>query len=315
MRETDTEGPIRAPEQPATLRAGPAIFQRRGVRLAATAVTVFISAAILGWLVYSQREVLLSYDWRLDPWPLALSFLIFSVDLALVGLIWGWIMNALGGRQPLGRHLRIFSVAYLSRRLPGTIWYVASRAQLYKAEGVSRRLTSLASGVEFAISILSSVLVSFFFAVPILTEYRLSLWMLGVVLLLGIVVVHPRFIGWLLGKLGVQAQAFSYRHVVSWLAAYCAAWVLSGAVLYLIGLSFVDLAGRDLWYIVGSLALVNLVSALLLFAPSNLGVTEVGLSLLLANIMPAPLAVVLAVGSRVLLTLYEIFWAMASIWF
>jgi hypothetical protein len=52
--------------------------------------------------------------------------------------------------------------------------------------------------------------------------------------------------------------------------------------------------------------LVGTLSFMMLFLPSNLGFTEVGLSLLLATIIPSSLAVIVAVITRIFLLLCEI---------
>jgi hypothetical protein len=108
----------------------------------------------------------------------------------------------------------------------------------------------------------------------------------------------------------VEATQFGYRRTVQWLIAYIPAWILGGIVLFIIANSFIPLPLHQIGYVIGSWSLVGILSYLLFFSPSNLGVTEVGLSLLLANIMPSPIAVVLAITTRIAIILYEIIWAL-----
>lgn len=286
----------------------------RLVRIAITAATLLISIVILGYMVYSQRAALETFTWEFQAVPAGLAFIVFSLDLALVAVVWGWIMNTIGTPLPYRRHLRVYLISNVTKRLPGTIWYIASRAQMYRDEQISRRFTSLASGVEFAISMISSAMVCILFAIPILTQYRLGFFAIGIVMASGLVLVHPRFVGWFFRKMGTQAREFTYWKSVQWLFAYLFAWFLSGLFIFQTGNAILPIAPEYLWYIIGSIGLVNLLTAVLFFAPSNLGVTEVGLSLLLSNVVPAPLAVIIAIAVRFLVIVFEIFWALIAIW-
>jgi uncharacterized membrane protein YbhN (UPF0104 family) len=296
------------------MEEGKSSARGRVFRIITTAATVLISAGILGYMIYSQRAALETFTWDFRVVPVVLGFLVFSLDLLLVAVIWGWIMNTIGKPLPLRTHLRVYLISNVAKRLPGTIWYVASRAQMYKEEQISRRFTSLASGVEFTISMISSAMVCFFFAVPTLAQYRLGFFGIGSVFVIGLVLVHPRFINWSFRKLGTSAREFTYWKSIQWLLAYLLAWFLSGLFIYQTGTAILPIAPQNLWYIIGSIGLVNLLAAVLFFAPSNLGVTEVGLSLLLSNLVPAPIAVIIAIAVRVLVIVFEIIWALLAIW-
>ena len=73
------------------------------------------------------------------------------------------------------------------------------------------------------------------------------------------------------------------------------------------------LDNQNLWYVIGSYALVGLVGRAITFLPTNMGLQEVGYSLLLTTIMPASIGVILAVLNRVLMILYEIIWALLAL--
>jgi len=282
---------------------------RRIQRLTSIIISL-VAVAILGYLVYRQKEILLSYPWQINPALYLLSFFVFSIDLFLVAMIWGWIMNTIGKRLDYQKHIRYYIISNIAKRIPGTLWYIASRAQFYQKEGIDYRLTSLASGIELAVSIMSGVLVSLLFAIPIVLNYGLNPLVLAGILLVGILLLHPRVTDWIFRLLKVEATQFGYRRTIQWLIAYVPAWIFGGIVLFIIANSFIPIPLHQIGYVIGSWSLVGIVSYLLFFSPSNLGVTEVGLSLLLANIMPAPIAVILAITTRIAIILYEIIWAL-----
>jgi glycosyltransferase 2 family protein len=292
------------------------VFGRRRpyLRIVATIATLLISAFILGYLVYNQRETLTEFKFRIQPLPLIAAFIIFSLDLGLVALIWGWMMNALGERVSIWKHIRIYYVSNITKRIPGTIWYIASRAQFYQQIGISRRLTTVASGMEFAIALLTSGIVAIVFSLSLLTENKLNLIGVGLVVLLSLVASQPTVISWLFRKLNIEARQFSTIQLLQWMITYICAWCLSGLVVFAIGASIVDLDIANLGYIIGSVSLVNIITSAFFFAPSNLGITEVSLSLLLSRIMPAPYAVLVSIATRILILSFEAFWAVIFIW-
>jgi hypothetical protein len=222
-------------------------------------------------------------------------------------------MNTLSKQLNYLTHFRYFSIANITKRIPGTLWYIANRAQLYKSNGIDPKLTTVASGMELAVSVLSSVVVCGVFSIPIILQYELNPIILGVIVLLCIIVIHPRFMDWIFRLLKVEASEFSYLEILKWLITYIFAWILGGLLLFSLGNSITTIPIENLPYIIGSFGLVNLLSLAFFFLPTNLGITEVGLSLLLANIMPSSVAVVVAIAFRLVVILYEIVWALISI--
>jgi uncharacterized membrane protein YbhN (UPF0104 family) len=275
-------------------------------------IFLVIAAGILSYLLYSQREILINYDWDIDWIQVLISFIVFSFDLLLVVIVWAWIMDKLGKKINLSTHFVYYSLSNITKRIPGTIWYIASRAQLYKSNQIDAKLTSVASGVEYAISILGSILVSLLFAIPIIIRYAYSPYLFILVILIGSVMVHPRVISWILNKMNVEATNLEYRLIFKSLIAYIFIWILGGIVLFFIANSIYPIPLSNLAYVIGTWCFVGFISSILLFSPSNLGLTEVGLSLLLANIMPSSIAVIVSIFGRVLITIFELIWASTS---
>lgn len=278
-------------------------------RLGYSLVFLLIAASVLGYLVYSQWDVLSTYDWDIDWLQVVIAFVVFSLDLLLVVIVWSWLMDNIGSKVNLITHFVIYSLSNITKRIPGTIWYIASRAQLYKSHLVDAKLTSVASGVEYAISTLSSVFVSLLFALQIILRYGYSPVLFVVVIVIGMIMIHPKVISWILNKLNVEASTLPYRILIKSLLMYVLIWILGGIILFLIANSIYPLQFSNLSYIIGAWSLVGFITSVLLLSPSNLGITEVGLSLLLTNIMPSSIAVIIAVLSRVLITIFEVFWA------
>jgi hypothetical protein len=242
-------------------------------------------------------------------WPAILSFVFFIFAMLLPAVLWGQILNALGIRLTYLKHIRNYCISNVAKRIPGTVWYVASRAQLYKEDGIDLKLTALASGIEMALITLSGTLVSAVFAFNIILDQRINPWSLVAAFLIGCIFIHPRVVQFVFRLLKVEATMFSYKDILLWLIWYLVLWVIGGIVLFLIGNAVTPIPIQNLGYVIGSWALVGVLSSLLFFSPSNLGITEIGLSLLLGQIMPLSVGVVIAIAARILIILFEIIWA------
>jgi hypothetical protein len=234
------------------------------------------------------------------------------LDLLLVVIVWAWLLNSMGKKIKLSTHFIYYSLSNITKRIPGTIWYIASRAQLYKSEQINAKITTVASGVEFVILIMSSILVSILFAIPIITRYAYSPLLFILVILIGGVMIHPRVISWILSKLNIESVALDYRLILKSLLIYTFIWILGGTVLFFIAKSIYPLELSNLPYVIGAWSFVGFITSVLLFLPTNFGLTEVGLSLLLTNIMPSSIAVIISIMARIFITIFELFWAGTS---
>jgi hypothetical protein len=290
-----------------------AIFKSRPAKLLFTISAVVISISILAYLVISQWDVIASQVWQIHWEFFALSFAFFSLDLLIIAQVWVWIINYLGARLSFNQQFRNFTISNLMRRLPGTIWYVAWRAQMYGQNGLSAGLVSLASGIELAINLVASMVVTVAFAIPLLIHSTTGIIIMLVLLILISAFFHPRLLGWLMRKAGSQATAINYRMLLVWIAFYVLARVIAGIIFFCIGRILTPIPFDQLGYMIGSHSLVYMISSALFFSPSNFGVTEVSLSLLLSAIMPSSIAVVVSVSNRIVTTALEIIWALLSL--
>jgi glycosyltransferase 2 family protein len=285
-------------------------------RRLAAALMLLLSLAVMGWLVYRQRDSLATIHWKLTQtgvWNLILFFLLFSLDLLLVAAIWGWIMNSLGIRISLSRHIAYYSVSNIAKRIPGTIWYIAGRGYFYNSLGVSAAIVPIASTIELAVSVLSGLLASIIFAFPQLLGIHANPWIIAGLSLLCLLAFHPKILRWFLTKFrGNTDISYRYSSLVAWVGLYIIAWILGGLVLFTLIGAFLPISFNQIPFVIGCWCLTGLVTSAFFFFPSNLGVTEVTLSLLLSNVIPSADAVVIAILMRIALTGFELLWAVLS---
>ncbi len=120
-------------------------------------------------------------------------------------------MNHLAGKISYRKHFRYFCIANAAKRLPGTIWYIASRANLYQQEGIDIKITSMASALEYAFVTLSGIIGTLVFSFSILTEYQVSPWLMGALLILTLFLIQPKVINRVFRALKVEANTLKFK--------------------------------------------------------------------------------------------------------
>ncbi|MBN1271861.1 MAG: hypothetical protein JXB26_06270 [Candidatus Aminicenantes bacterium] len=281
-----------------------------------TLAGVVLFGAMVAFVIYSlyhEGSVLLAQLTHINLLGIGLSFILYSGALALAILGWSAIAGRLTNVRDLKRHVKVYCYTNLARRIPGFFWYVLGRAHLYRHDGAGIVSISAASAIEMALIVLSGLMS---YALLNLGRWPIRwTWGLIVGIGVGLVMMHPRLLQWILSKVKHVniVEHIRYRDVAIWLAVYISVWVLGGLALFSVVWAIQPLALVQVPGIIACWSLSGAVSTLVVFLPAGLGVREATLSMLLLPFIPAPLAVTVALMMRVLLTLYEIVWALIAI--
>jgi len=274
-----------------------------------------LAAAVLLLAVFFYRNwpTLWGYVRAADYRWLVASFFWYTLDLILAALGWAWVMRGLTGPGDWRKHFTIYCVSNVGRRLPGTFWYVAGRTALYQAQGVSVGVVSLASGLEY-ILLTAAAIVTVLVGLPFGATFEpVLVASMGLGLILALVCLHPRFIRFILNNLDRDAPAgLRYRDTLAWVIWYLSVWAGGGVLLYTVIRAFYPLPLANLPFVISTWAAAGVAASVVFLAPSGLGVTELSLSLLLSAVLPVTLAVGLAVFLRLLVTFYELVWAIVA---
>jgi len=272
-----------------------------------------VALLLLVVFLYRNRVVLWSYVRAADYGWLAISFVWYTFDLGLAGLAWGWVMRGLTGEGDWRKHFVIYCVSNVGRRLPGTFWYVAGRAVLYQAQGISAEVVSLASGLEYILLTAAAILIVLA-GLPFDARFEpilIAPMMLGLIVALGC--IHPKFIRFTLRLWRKDVpESLRYRETLIWVIWYIGVWAGGGVLLYSVVRAFYPLPLADLPFVISTWAAAGVAASVVFLTPSGFGVTELSLSLLLSAVLPVTLAVGLAVFLRLLVTFYELVWAIVA---
>jgi hypothetical protein len=246
---------------------------------------------------------------RVSLGDVALALAVYSLDLALAVAGWALILGMLGGFwRPLD-HLRIYTLTTMTRRLPGTFWYILGRVVLYERLGVARAVTAVAGGFEFAATVIGGLLVAILTWPLVLSSQGVSIVWLLLALGLCAALLNPPTVRWAVRRLSPDhhTPAVRYRHLLGWVLVYAAVWAVGGVLLHVIVRAIHPLPLGQLPAMMGVWAVHGVVAMLLFsFVPFGLGVTELTLATLLSPFVPADEALFVALLMRALLTLCEL---------
>ena len=272
-------------------------------------------------LLVRQWRQLVDYDWR-PSLPLLAAALLFSLlRKALGGVLWLDLLRGLSpaaaGRPP-GRILGIYFLSNLASYLPGSLWYIPWRMRSHRQLGIPASHTAVGSAMESLILVLANALIG----LPLLLlrgEWRAEPWIVLLVLLLGALVIQPpvlrllfRLLRRALGR-DLEEPCFELGRTLRGMILAALAALATGASLYCLARGLTpSLSPGDYLYLTAAFSLAWVVGFLTPIAPGGLGVREGLLLWLLSQPLPLPVATVVAVASRLLFLIEDVFWAAAS---
>ena len=279
-------------------------------------LSVFVIARVLiiNWSAFRE------YSWEIRPIWFLYTALFFLIDLLIATWAWHLFVARLTGFNNFRKSAKICWSSNLARRIPGPIWYIAGRAILYEKEGLKKTTTSLLSALELAFFLISGILTTLltlpFWLFRDGGVYQpIQLWIFVAVLPLGIILVHPRILEHLWQKVSREklTHQLLWRDTTTWLWIYVLTWVIGAFVLFSVINIIYPLPTSNLiptisiWAFAGSLSLAGALTI------SVIGLREISLVFLLTQIIPAPIALIVAIGIRLVWLAGELFSALLAL--
>jgi glycosyltransferase 2 family protein len=270
-----------------------------------------IAALFAILLVYSgwkNRAALMPFLIQAD-YSQILGFVVFylaSLSTAAAG--WVAIMHTFDDSLDWWVHTQIYNLTLATRRLPGTIWYIGGRVAIYQQLGLNRTMVVMANAIELLVLILTASILGL--SLLLLNRVALSATTM-MAIIVGViaasVVLRPAVFRWLLHKFGAPPAAnLSFRRIVLWAFFYMCMWVTTGLMVNQLVNVFKPGDISQTLYVIGAYSLSTAAGMLTFFLPSNFGVTELALIVLLSPLLPLPLAGAVAILMRFLSTILEI---------
>jgi len=210
--------------------------------------------------------------------------------------------------------IKIKATAEFGKYIPGKLWGYGWLLIMYSQQAKDKKRIIYSSYLEIICSVLGAILLFLLSLIFIdnilLNQYKLFIFGLCIIFCFSI---HPKLLVFItnfvlkLLKKELFKIEITFTDVLTIVSLYSLNWFLFGFSFYLFINSFYSISINSFFYVLDSFILSSLAGFIALFAPAGLGVREGVLILAFKQIMPASIAGIISVASRLWLTLGEIF--------
>ena len=252
---------------------------------------------------------------KLDGWDVAGATVSAIAGLGGMMLAWRALLADLGSPLPLPAAIRVMFVGQLGKYVPGAVWALAAQVELARDYDVPRRRSATASLVGMAVTLVVG-LVAAGVTLPLTSAHavRQYWWVLAVTPLAAACLYPP--VNKFLLDLALKAarkppleRPVSRPAMARTLAWTALGWLCYGAHAWFLIRVFAGRGGDAFALALGAYALAWSVGFLIVFFPGGIGPRELALIAVLAPVMPAASALVVALASRVVMTVGDLIWA------
>jgi glycosyltransferase 2 family protein len=239
--------------------------------------------------------------------------------LGCMMLAWRALLADLGSPLRLPAAIRVMFVGQLGKYVPGAVWAVAAQVELARDYDVPRRRSGTASLVGMAVTLVVG-LVAAGVTLPLTSGHavRQYWWVLACTPLVAIC-LYPKIV-----KFGLDLALRVLRRppldgsvsgpgMARALGLTVLGWLWYGAHAWFLIRVFAGDAPHVFALSLGAYALAWAVGFLIIFFPGGIGPRELALIAVLAPVMPSASALVVALASRVVMTLGDLVWAGAGL--
>ncbi len=275
-------------------------------------VTLAIAVAIV-FAVKSQWSAVKDTITDLSWWSLAASAVFVFLGMGAAVRAWQHALGALEQPIPAFDAARCYLVGQLGKYLPGSVWAFVLQTELVRRAGVSRAAGFVTVLVTVGLSTTSALVVGLF-GLPALFEISTTaavtvIVMVPVALLCAYPPVLTRLVNVALRILRRDPlhQPLTMHKIALALGWCSVSWVLYGVHLWLLASSVASFTFGGLIQCIGAIALGMCAGVLVFVVPSGIGVREAVVVAALSPFMEPGVALGLALASRLVFTLCEVF--------
>ena len=278
-----------------------------------------VIAGFAAWAIVANWGEIAAALRQWSPWAVAAAFVPAFLAAGLSVFVWRTLMTEMGQPLPLPAASRIFYLSQLGKYVPGSAWSILMQIQLSREHGVARRTNVTVGLLAIAVSTTTGIALAAAL-LPLangaaLRHYWWSLLALPVLL----TALHPRVLAFGLNRLLRLLGRAPLTRTPSWAglgrvaALQAGVWLCLGLQAWLLLLGSGEAVGPALAAAVGGYALAHSLGQLALGLPAGAGVREAVLALALSTVVPAPVALVVALLARAVLTVVDLTMAGAQV--
>jgi hypothetical protein len=283
------------------------LLSRRFRELAAIATAVGIAGAL-----WSERQALLDFDWRLAPGSFVASIALFAVAPFVQALSFWLMLRLLGLEARLGEALLLWMRSFLLRYAPSGALQLVIRIRERRRFAASTRDVWLVSGYENLATLCAGAFVCVVaFALAGGWPPLLAIVIAGVALALAVAVRPAFFRRWaraLLARRGLELPSLLRgRELALVILLNTLGWLATGAAAYLLMRALVRHPNVSPVWLTAVYSFAWLIGFVVPLLPGGLGLRDGVLVALLASRIGAGPATAVALALRLAATAGELF--------
>jgi uncharacterized membrane protein YbhN (UPF0104 family) len=273
---------------------------------------VVLALAFCAYSLFDQWDATVRAFEQMSLWTLLGAFVTGMAGLFAWMLSWRVFLAGLGSPLPLKAMYRISSISQLGKYVPGKVWAVVTQMEMAKEHHVPRARSFGSTLLAVAASQATGLAVAAV-TLPLVSEAaRDRYWWLFLLAPVVLACLHPKVVTWGIDLMLKVVRRPPLEHPVS------VAETVRGVLWAVVGWLFFGLHmwmlcaaaggdGKGLPFLAtGAYALAFVAGFLVFIAPGGIGAREAAMVLVLNPVMPAGAPIVVALASRVLLTLADL---------
>jgi uncharacterized membrane protein YbhN (UPF0104 family) len=274
-----------------------------------------VAAGLAVYGLASQWDAVSAALAKLAWYDVAGSLACVLAGLGCAMLAWRALLAGLGSPLPLPAAIRVMFIGQLGKYLPGAVWALAAQVELARDYDVPRRRSTAASLVGMAVTLMVGLMAAGLM-LPLTSAHAIEhYWWVLAVTPLAAACLLPRVIRFGLNlalrvlrrpPLEETVGAAAMARALAWTTL---GWLFYGAHAWFLISDFADKGVHTFALALGGYALAWAVGFLIIFFPGGIGPREVALIAVLAPVMPSGSALVVALASRVVMTVGDLVWA------
>jgi glycosyltransferase 2 family protein len=288
------------------------IKKRRWVQIAInTALILFMVVYITSYIRRDWQEVVkteLSFDIN-AVW---ITFGLYAINFFLLIAAWHGLIKCYGGSKDLRQNALLYCYSSLYKFLPTPAWFLASRVYLYSQAGMRKRVILSTTALETLLQVITGLIV---FCLSFIDSQRPITWLYALVIIPALIALNkPHWfeMRWINGE--NPEFILPKKDLIRLVVCFTLTWIIAGPFFF----ELIHIVSRTVPMTFNEILQVWILSSMIgivsAYTLGGLGIfREISLAFLLSGYLGVPLALIVSILVRLIITLGGILFALLTI--
>ena len=261
--------------------------------------------------LYENWRAVSLYRWQFKYGLLAISFGVVFLNFLFFIQIWRNLLNKFSSGLSFKKAFKIWFYSNLGKYVPGKIWSVMGMVYMCEKEGIPKAATFTSAILNQLLNIIGGLILVLILSGTKFLSGMSKLYYLPLILVF-VISLYPRvmekILNWGLKKLKKEPVKvnLSFKENLFFTLLFMLAWGVYGVAFNIFILSLTDYS-FNLWPFLTSIFVFSYILGFLsIFVPGGLGVREGILVFYLSSYFPLPVATLIALLSRLWMSVVEV---------